>query len=183
MFRKSMLSLVTAGVVLLSSCSKNNVEPATSAENNKLSDQSNITSLSAATVTKTFPVTSFSKLKLLSAGNVEITQGNTESVSVEADNDRLLGLVAVENSGDTLIVKQAPGAGSPGPFTTFVIHITLKSVDYIRHIGSGSVGDISTANTLQLPAFTFDWFTTGKEKGIFSVVAPSYGCLCKRRTD
>ena len=172
MFQKSMLGFITVGCILFSACSKTNVEPAASDnDNNKLSNA--IASLPAATVSKIFPVRSFSKLVLSSAGNVEITQGDSESVSVEADNDRLLSLVTVANSSDTLKISETPNAGSPGTFKTFVIRVTLKSVSYIQHIGSGSVGDISTTNTLHLPAFTFDWITDYKEKGMFSIVSPS----------
>ncbi len=172
--RKGRLLFVLAATIsIFFACSRNSLNQPVAAENSEVAENSNLFSSSTKTVSKTFPVQPFSKLLLSSEGNIQITQGNTESVSVEADNDRLISLITIQNSGDTLIVKQTPGAGSAGPFTTFIVRITLKSVSYIQHIGSGGIGDVSTTNTLLLPAFTLDWFTTGKERGIFSVSAPA----------
>ena len=124
-----------------------------------------------AAVSKPFEVKPFSKLKISAEGDIELTQSTTESASLQADDDYLLSLIAVENHGDTLIVRPT-GAGSPPyRYGIFKLSINLKSVDYIEYQGQGQ-GSVTTVNKLVLPTFQLNWNAINTQKGRFSIDAP-----------
>ena len=83
-----LIILAVAGMIAL---------PAMSQDKKTIEGNGNI-------VTKTFPVKSFNSLKASGVFELHLTQGETESVKVEAD-DNLQSLFTVKNEGNDLVIE------------------------------------------------------------------------------
>ncbi len=94
------------------------------------------------------PVESFSSIDVGGVLNVYLTQGDTESVTVEAD-ENLLDLIITENRGNTLVVKLKKGIDIKKAKDKNV-YITLRSIDELE---VGGVVNVKSTNTLTADAF------------------------------
>ncbi|MCG2617947.1 DUF2807 domain-containing protein [Terrimonas sp. NA20] len=97
-------------------------------------------------ITRDVPVKSFSRLTVGGVFNVVLSQGSTEAVKVEAE-DNLQELIQVEQSEDGLTVnmKKHTNIKSKKNMTVYITFKQLKSIDL------KTVGNITTTGTL-----TFD---------------------------
>ncbi len=97
-------------------------------------------------ITKDIPVQSFSELKASGVFNLYLTQGNTESVKIEAD-DNFQPLFEVKNEGSKLIIKMQdhvnfkPQKGSKG----MKVYITFRN---IKDMDISTVGNVSSDKKL-----------------------------------
>ncbi len=96
-------------------------------------------------------VESFSSIDIGGVLNVYLTQGDTESVTVEAD-ENLLDLIITENRGNTLVVKLKKGVDIKKAKEKNV-YITLRSIDELE---VGGVVNVKTTNALTADAFDLD---------------------------
>ncbi len=71
-------------------------------------------------------VSDFSKVELQSIGNLTIKQGDSESLTVKAD-DNLLPYITTDVSGDTLVIGMKPNT-NPIPSKTIEYTLTVKSI-------------------------------------------------------
>lgn len=99
-------------------------------------------------ITRTIEVQPFSKLEIGGIFDVYITQGNTESVQVEAD-DNLIDLVKVENVRDALVLNSECQSNVHRPFT-MKIHVTVKNLNELNFTGIGDVHAEGSINGGQL---------------------------------
>ncbi|MGB3777843.1 MAG: head GIN domain-containing protein [Tunicatimonas sp.] len=97
------------------------------------------------------PVESFSSIDVGGVLNVYLTQGDTESVTVEAD-ENLLDLIITENRGNTLVVKLKKGIDIKKAKDKNV-YITLRSIDELE---VGGVVNVKSTNALTADAFDLD---------------------------
>ena len=97
------------------------------------------------------PVESFSAIDIGGVLNVYLTQGDTESVTVEAD-ENLLDLIITENRGNTLVVELKKGVDIKKAKEKNV-YITLRSIDELE---VGGVVNVKTTNALTADAFDLD---------------------------
>jgi len=96
---------------------------------------------------KSFPVTSFDALKVSGVFEVELKQGSTEGVKLEAD-ENLLQYVSVHNEGSTLVIDM-----DKLKHKNFKSKTKLKLwVDFknLKTLESGLVGSLTAANSLRL---------------------------------
>lgn len=96
-------------------------------------------------------VESFSSIDIGGVLNVYLTQGDTESVTVEAD-ENLLDLITTENRGSTLVVKLKKGVDIKKAKEKNV-YITLRSIDALE---VGGVVNVKSTNALTADAFDLD---------------------------
>lgn len=87
-------------------------------------------------VTRDFEFTDFTKVRLSSAFDAEITRSDTYSVSVRVD-DNILDLIEVDTSGDTLSVGAKSGASFRS--VTLEATITMLTMSGIELSGASSV--------------------------------------------
>ncbi len=114
-----------------------------------IGDQGNMVRGSGKVVSETRPVSGFTSVAVMCAGDVKITQGDTDSLVIEAEDNILPLLVSEVNNGQ-LVLKTKPNTSynttRPVRFT-----ITVKDLWQISSSASGDVqaGDIKTS-TLDL---------------------------------
>ena len=98
---------------------------------------------SGKVASETRTVSGFDYVELKGSGNVEISFGTTESVTVKGD-DNILPLIETSVLGDTLVINTKP-------FTTMTtaneikISITMKSLQGLTLSGSGNI-DVAGVN-------------------------------------
>jgi Putative auto-transporter adhesin, head GIN domain len=110
-------------------------------------------------VTQTRSIQPFSKLKLDAVFHVYLTQGETESVKVETD-ENLQDLIRIENDGDQLVVNMAKNS-SFRRSTKMNVYITVKN---LTEINSNMVGNLTTQCTLNLKNITLNLTSVGKSE-------------------
>lgn len=88
-------------------------------------------------VTRTVEVKPFTVLEIGGIYDVYITQGSTESVKIEAD-DNLLEFVTVENVKDALVLSSDCKMNIKRPFT-MKVHVTVKDLKELNVDGIGDV--------------------------------------------
>jgi hypothetical protein len=91
------------------------------------------------------PVSDFNRVSLSGIGNVIVTQGEEESLTVEAD-DNLMEYIETEVRGEVLVLGFTDAARDKDvePTETILFHLTVKE---IVGLSLGGIGDIS-ASTL-----------------------------------
>lgn len=104
----------------------------------------------------------FSELKLNGVFNVMISQGEKESLTIEAD-DNLVDLIESTKDGDTLIVKQKNKSNFKP--TKFNIYITIKE---IKTLELDIVGNVVTNTFLNLKDFNLSTQNVGSLKMDFN---------------
>lgn len=89
---------------------------------------------------ETRPVSDFSRVELLGSGDVVLTQGNAETLTVEAE-DNLLGHLRTEVRGHTLYLGLTDDNGTEILFPTKPVkyYVSLKSVEGLKISGSGNI--------------------------------------------
>ncbi len=97
------------------------------------------------------PVEPFSAIDIGGVLNVYLTQGDTESVMVEAD-ENLLDLIIIENRGNTLRVHLKKGSDIKKAKDKNV-YITLRSINELE---VGGVVNVKSTNALTADAFDLD---------------------------
>lgn len=100
----------------------------------------NVTRGSGNIVTETRPVSNFQKVDLAGIGELNITQGDTESLTIEAD-DNLMPLLKTTVENGTLIIGLDTTRGSVALNPSKPIKYTLqaKALDSIVVSGAGNV--------------------------------------------
>jgi hypothetical protein len=98
-------------------------------------------------LSKEIKVDPFTQLKMNGVFNVLISQGEKESLTIEAD-DNLIDLIEVKNNGNVLTIKQKKESDIKP--TKFNVYITVKDLEKIE---TNSVGDIKTTTPLNLKNF------------------------------
>jgi len=86
--------------------------------------------------TQTYDVMGFSRVTLEGFGDVYITQGETEELSVETD-DNIFAQLNIRVRGDELILGMKPNV-SLNPSRSIVYHLTVKDLSDITLAGSGN---------------------------------------------
>lgn len=82
-------------------------------------------------------VSDFKKVNLSGAGNLVITQGESESLVIEAD-DNIISLIETEVFGERLTINFKRGYNFI-PASTLKFHLTVKDLDEISVSGAGNV--------------------------------------------
>ncbi len=99
---------------------------------------------SGKVIRDTRPVSGFTSIALTCAGDVQLTQGDADSLVIEAE-DNILPLLVSEVRGSQLVLKTQPNTSYS---TTRGVHfiITVKDLNEIRSSASGDVdaGEIKT---------------------------------------
>jgi hypothetical protein len=98
-------------------------------------------------ITQERPVSNFNVIRLAGSGNVEVTVGDKESLTIEAE-DNILPLLTSYVSNGTLILGVKPGV-SINPTREVRYVVTVKSVQSLELFGSGSMHLLSV-NTNQM---------------------------------
>jgi hypothetical protein len=88
-------------------------------------------------VTESRPVSGFSRVELAGTGNIIITQGDTESLIVEAE-DNLLPYLTTEVRGERLILDQ-PDNVTLENTEPIIFHVTLIDLAEVGVSGTGSI--------------------------------------------
>jgi Putative auto-transporter adhesin, head GIN domain len=114
-------------------------------------------------VTKDLTVQPFEQLEVSGVFNVRLTQGSSEAVKIEAE-DNLQPLFEVRNEGSKLVVAMKKDAhfNSKKKLTVFVTFKTLKNLDLKM------VGNVSCEGTLNLGDLTLDNKSVGSVDLAFS---------------
>ena len=91
-------------------------------------------------VTETRRVIDFDRVSLAGSGRVIITQGDDESLTVEAD-DNLMQYIKAEVEGRTLVLgfTDTPRFGTFRPSRTTEFNVTLKALSGLTVFGSGDI--------------------------------------------
>jgi hypothetical protein len=92
---------------------------------------------SGEVVTRDFPVSGFDAVRLESIGELTITQGETESLSIEAE-DNILDALEVQVYGDTLVLGSHFFA-SITPTKTIRYTLTVKDLSKLELAGLGDI--------------------------------------------
>ncbi len=109
-------------------------------------NNSNMVRGSGNVVRETRPVSGFTSIALTCAGDVQLTQGDTDSLVIEAE-DNILPLLVSEVNGSQLRLKTRPNTSYR---TTRGVHfiITVKALNAIQRSASGNVdaSEITTSS-------------------------------------
>jgi hypothetical protein len=102
--------------------------------------QMNVTRGSGNVVTETRPVSGYTSVRLAWLGDLAITQGDAEGLTIEAE-DNILPLITTEVSGGTLVIglDEPPGAGPILPTEPVKYTLQVRSLDAIDLSGAGNV--------------------------------------------
>lgn len=102
--------------------------------------QINVLSGSGRVVTQARPVSGYTAVTLEGEGNVIITRGEAEGITIEAD-DNFLPLITTEVRDGTLVIgiDQTSGRQSFKATKPIVYHVNIKSVDALTLAGAGTV--------------------------------------------
>jgi hypothetical protein len=88
-------------------------------------------------VTQTVNVRNFDRVTLAASGDVYIEQGDTESLTIEAD-DNILPLLQARVRGDELILGMKPNLGL-NPSQPIVYRLTVRDLNELSLNGSGNM--------------------------------------------
>jgi hypothetical protein len=100
---------------------------------------------------ETRPVSDFSQVALLGVGEVIVTQGDQESLTIEAEDNLMPYIEARVENGTLNIGFESHLGRSYWPTKTLKFYVTLKSVEGLSVSGSGNIqADSLTANDLTL---------------------------------
>jgi len=113
---------------------------------------------SGKVVSKERKIEPFTQLKMDGVFNVIISQGEKESLIIEAD-DNLIDLIETQNDGNALVIKQREEVNMKP--TKFNIYITIKDLEKIE---TSSVGNIETKTILILKNFDLSSSSVGNIK-------------------
>jgi hypothetical protein len=94
--------------------------------------------LSGETSSEDRPVSGFTKVQLDGIGTLNITMGDTESLTVEADTN-LLPHIITEVSGDTLIIRMQERVIPINMITDVTYTLNAKSLDSVKLSGLGDI--------------------------------------------
>ncbi len=86
-------------------------------------------------VSRSIAVSGFERVTLEGSGDVYIQQGQTESLSIEAD-DNVIPLLDTRVSGNELVLRIKPGY-DVAPSQRITYHVTIKDLSGITTLGSG----------------------------------------------
>lgn len=86
---------------------------------------------------RTFDVRDFSAVRFTTGGNLKITLGNTEALSLQTD-DNLLKYYEAEVDGKTLVISRKPNL-NPQPSRRINFELAVKTLDQIVNSGSGDI--------------------------------------------
>jgi len=92
-------------------------------------------------------IDSFTQLKVNGVFNLIVSQGEKESLTIEAD-DNLIDLIETQNDGNVLIIKQKKESNIKP--TKFNVYVTVKDLEKME---TSSVGDMLTKTPLNLKVF------------------------------
>ena len=87
-------------------------------------------------VKQSVDVSNFDRVSLAGSGNVYVEQGQTESLTIEAD-DNILPLLDTRVTGDELILGMKPNQNI-NPSKQIVYRLTVKDLNEISLRGSGN---------------------------------------------
>ena len=134
--RKNLLLMLAITAMSFSTMAQKN-------DKDKYDDKDRIEG-SGNVITKDFPVKSFDELNASGVFNLKLSQGDKESLRIEAD-DNLMDLFIVENEGSTLKIKMKKNSNfnSEKSLKVYVTFKTLKSMDL------GMVGGTSSEEPLK----------------------------------
>jgi hypothetical protein len=107
---------------------------------------SNITQGSGKVIRETRPVSGFTSIALTCAGDIQLTQGDTESLVIEAE-DNIVPMLVSEVQGTQLVLKTRPNTSySTNRGVHFII--TVKDLSEIQTSASGNVdaGEIKASS-------------------------------------
>jgi len=101
--------------------------------------------------TETRQVSNFSQVELLGIGDVSVTQGDTETLRIEAE-DNLIPYITTEVHGDTLEIGFKPDMPlNIWPTKPIKFYLTIKNVTGLQVRGSGNINaDRLAADQLRL---------------------------------
>jgi len=122
-------------------------------------------------VTEDRPIDDVERVELSGIGRLEITQGDTTELTVEAD-DNLMQYIKTESSGGRLVISQKSGTFpfiTVDPTATVIYHLTVPSLSRVELSGSGEIiadgfeadeleVDISGSGVLELRDLVADRF-------------------------
>ncbi len=103
-------------------------------------------------IKQTVNVSNFDSVSLEGSGNVYVTQGKTESLTIEAD-DNILPLLDTRVSGSELILGTKPGQNI-NPSKPIVYRLTVKDLNGISLKGSGNF-DVGPAQSKDMKVSLF----------------------------
>jgi Putative auto-transporter adhesin, head GIN domain len=101
---------------------------------------------SGKVVQETRSVSGFNQIELAVSGDVYVQQGETESLTIEGE-DNILPLITTEVQGSRLVIGSKP-AISINVMRSLVFHITVKDLRGLKISGSGNfnVGQVQTSD-------------------------------------
>lgn len=121
-------AILLALTLILTACSYNGVN---------ISVNTQTINGSGSLTTETRPLSSFSKVELLSIGNLTIKQGTSESLTIKAD-ENLLPYITSEVEADTLKIGMKPNLNL-NPTHTIEYTLTVKSLSGVVLAGMGNI--------------------------------------------
>lgn len=99
-------------------------------------------------VSKDYPVSSFDQLSVSGIFSVILSQGNKESVRIEAE-DNLLSHFQLKNEGSKLVVGMKKDGAEIKPKKTIKLYVTIKK---LKAMDLQTVGEVSTSESLNFDA-------------------------------
>ena len=112
-------------------------------KNDKYDDKDRIEG-SGNVITKDIAIKSFDELDASGVFNLQLSQGDKESVRIEAD-DNLMGLFTVENDGSTLTIKMKKNSNFNSK-KQLKVYVTFKN---LKSMNLGMVGGTSSDEKLK----------------------------------
>src|SRR5581483_10725353 len=103
-------------------------------------------------ITESRAVSGFTRVALAGIGNLNIQQGATESLSIEAE-DNLMPLITTEVTDGMLIIgiDELKANGTPVPTKPIIYNLQMTKLDGIRLSGAGNVyGTALTSDSLDI---------------------------------
>lgn len=150
-----LLTAFTAFTLLLSACSFNGIS--VNLNTNSVKGSGNVVSEERA-------VSGFTRVELQSIGDLVITQGNTESLTVAAD-DNLLPYITTEVVAGTLEIGMKPNT-NVDPTKTIQYTLTVKSISSVVLAGFGNItADKLESNALEVKVTGSGDIRIGEVKG------------------
>lgn len=123
------------------------------------------------------PVSGINRVALHGMGDVEITTGSTESLTIEAESN-LMDYLTSEVVNGVLELKTRNFVNLQ-PKRDIIYHLTVKSVDGLEILGSGNINlDKSVANTMHLTIAGSGDITVGQlTTDVVDVTIPGSGTV------
>jgi hypothetical protein len=97
--------------------------------------------------TETRPVSGFQRVVMSGVGDVQIAQGQEESLEIEAE-DNILAIIETKVTGDTLILGFKEGSRNVQPTRPIKYRLTVKDLVGLQTSGAGNIetSDLKTSD-------------------------------------